>query len=235
LFSLLSVGFRALGEQVGLPGGFGHAIAFAAGQGELDGLGQINLVADRDEDRLDAVPGANDRADHTALVVIEIGGRSADLLPLPERPQQERFRAADRRPIQDHTDVAGDARRPRMRQAMAVHEDQVRSMLELAEGLRQPWCFPERQEAGDVRKGRLLLVDDGLQDRQFRKGEHDDAGVRDITDEGHVRAGDQAGRGNLAARVDLGPELLLDLDRFFGRDIPGVEVVDLHGLGPFII
>ena len=44
LFSLLSVGFRALGEQVGLPGGFGHAIAFAAGQGELDGLGQINLL-----------------------------------------------------------------------------------------------------------------------------------------------------------------------------------------------
>ena len=30
------------------------------------------------------------------------------------------------------------ARRPRMRQALAVHEDQVRSMLELAEGLRQP-------------------------------------------------------------------------------------------------
>lgn len=72
-------------------------------------------------------------------------------------------------------------------------------------------------------------MNDRLDDLQFRKREHDDTGVRRIFDEGHVRPGDQAGRPCLAPRDDLGTKLLLNLDRFFGRDVPRMEMMDLHG------
>jgi hypothetical protein len=53
-------------------------------------------------------------------------------------------------------------------------------------------------------------------------------GDRRIVDEGHIRAGDQPGRPDPAVRDHLRAKLLLDLNRLLGRDIPGVEVPDLH-------
>src|SRR2546428_13742921 len=56
--------FGAGGEEVRLASGFGDTIAFAAGQGELDGLGQVNLVADGHQDRLDNAFRADDSRNH---------------------------------------------------------------------------------------------------------------------------------------------------------------------------
>src|SRR5207253_3799083 len=161
-YSMPAFRLRAFGQDVGLAGGLCDAVALPAREGELDRLGQVNLVADRHEDRLHAVFGAHHRADHTTTVVTEIGDRPSGLLRLLVGPEQERLRTADRRPIQDHTDVTGNPRCPRMRQALAVYENQIRIMFELAEGLDQRARFAERQEAGNVREGHLLFVNDGL-------------------------------------------------------------------------
>src|SRR5437867_580973 len=53
--STLAFGLRAFGQNVGLPGRLGDAVALPAREGEFDRLGQVKLVADRDKDRLDAV------------------------------------------------------------------------------------------------------------------------------------------------------------------------------------
>src|SRR5207302_6339529 len=52
---------------------------------------------------------------------------------------------------------------------------------------------------------------------------------RRIFDEGHIRPRDQVVSLDLAPQDDLGTKLLLNLDRFLGRDVPRMEVMNLHG------
>ena len=86
-YSMLAFGLGAGGQNVRLPGGLGDAVALPAREGELDRLGQVKLVADRDEDRLDAVFGAYDCTDHITTIVTEIGDRPSGFLRLLVSPE----------------------------------------------------------------------------------------------------------------------------------------------------
>jgi hypothetical protein len=57
---------------------------------------------------------------------------------------QQRVGAADRRQVEQHAEVAGDAEAPRVQLPVPVDEEQVRSGLKLAEHIQCDRCGPER-------------------------------------------------------------------------------------------
>src|SRR5437899_12530738 len=68
---------------------------------------------------------------------------------------QERLRAANRRLIENDADVAGDAEPPRVREAVAVNQNQVRLGAEFAKRRHEHGSLAEREEARYVRKSEL--------------------------------------------------------------------------------
>jgi len=69
-----------------------------------------------------------------------------------EPSDQARFRAADRRNIEKHTDVRSDADASGVGDPLAVHENEVGFRSHPLDGINDSWPFPEREISRDVGK-----------------------------------------------------------------------------------
>ena len=98
------------------------------------------------------------------------------------------------RQVQQDAEVAGDAEPPRMGDAVAVDEQQVRLDPELLERRQRDRRLAKRQQSRDVRKRHRPGDDVLLDDLQPRERQHDDGGP----------ASHDAGRGARIGEVDPG-------------------------------
>lgn len=122
------------------------------------------------------------------------------------------LRAADRREIERHAQVAGEAEATRMRAALAVAQDQVGQRPQAVEGLDDGRQLAEGQVAGDVREPRPGLHALRLDDLEGPGVEDDDRGeeVRAAPVVADVRAGHVPDLSEVVAIDDAGAKALLE-------------------------
>ncbi len=136
--------------------------------------------------------------------------------------------AAERRQIEEHTEVAGQAEAPRMSSPLTVADDQVRRRLELREGLQQRGDLPEGQISRNVREAGPGPDTGHLHHLEALRIEHHHRGVqiRAAAVEGDVGAGHPSRR---PPRVPLDhptAQMLLECPGLGNGEIPVVADLD---------
>lgn len=118
-----------------------------------DGGGEVDPVADGDEERAAAELAAHDGTDDLALVLERrpVAGLGAGL---GETSEQPRFGDADGRQVEQHAEVAGEAEAPGMRPALAVDHEKIGRRGQHRQGRGGGRNLAKREQARAVGKRR---------------------------------------------------------------------------------
>jgi len=124
--------------------------------------------------------------------------------------------------------VAREPEPPRMRDPLAVADDEVRRLAERLEERKERGDLAEREEAGDVRERRAVLPREPLDRLEPGPREDDDAGEDAIAPdaEREVGGGDPPDGEAAARESEPRPEPRLDRDGFGDVDVPRMEMAD---------
>ena len=196
---------------------FRQAIPDAASLHESLCVVERDSMTDADEQRPDAVAGADYAGDRLALMH-QAARASAFCSGLDEVAAQAALGAAERGAIEQDADVTGETESTGMRQAVAVDHDN---------GGR----FAETQQAGHVRE--FAFTNDGcsLDDFPPHKVPHDAAGDDGFAAVGERRvgAGDAPDLFAQGFNSNATGERSLQFDRFRRREIPSMMSALGHG------
>jgi hypothetical protein len=107
-------------------GGLRQPILGTASQNNIDAVVQANQMSDRHKHRLDPTSGPKDGADGViAILYIGVAALFGMRIFIPAR--QSGFGTADGRPIQQQTDMTGEAAASRMGDTLPIENQQVRN------------------------------------------------------------------------------------------------------------
>ena len=210
--------------------GLWQAHAPTARQHDTHGIGKTDSVANGHKDRPGAVAGSQHPADDLSLVNKLARGATPNRR-LPMRTQEPALGAADCRHLKPDSQMARQTKTSRMCQAVAINEHYVWPGAELGDGLQDSRRFPEREKSGNVGKagaGRgTSFLDDfpclGVPDNNASEKLWPESGTGDIDTSDPARS---VLTGTLTLNA-LG-ELSLECDRFFGTQIPSMQLRDSH-------
>ena len=207
----------------------GQAVSRHAGQGPAYRGLEAHAMADRNVQRFHARAGAQHRADQLACIAkgrpctTAVRGRSM-------HADEPRLGDADRRTVEQQPDVAGDPEAARVRNALAVVQDQIGRAGHLLERGEHRRRLPEREQPGNVGEPRRHADHGALHQRESREIEHRHRRARDppVLLESDVDAGDAPHRADPVLAHDASAQRGLKRDRFLGREVPLVETARLH-------
>jgi hypothetical protein len=184
----------AVRQPVGQADGFRQAVLVQGGLDRGDGGREVDAVADRDEEGAAAGLTAHDGADDLALV-FERRPVTGQRPWLGEAAEQPRLGDADGRPVQEHTQVAGEAEAPGMGEALAVDHDEFGRLVQHRQGRQGYRHLAEGEKAGAVGKADRLGCLGTLQELKGLGIEADGSGEGGLAApaEVDVDAGDPAG------------------------------------------
>lgn len=145
---------------------------------------------------------------------------------------KQRLSASDRGLIKQHPDVASNSKKPRMRAAMAINQNQVRLGAQARESSQERWTLTEREQSRNIRELQLLLRESALNLFKPRQAINDDAGKGcfGFRIERQIGPGDGA---NLLKAIffhHLRAQFLLQAHRFARGQIPSGAQLGLHSL-----
>lgn len=212
-----SLALDSVDELLGQANRLGHAVG-AARQHPADRRRQRDPVAHGDVEGADVIAGPEDGSDPPAAEHKRrppaTPGRGLDVLA-----DEARLGAPHARPVQEHSEVGGEAEAPRVSDPLAVEEPEVGSDPEATSGAEEDRPFAEGQVAGHVgerhtpfrpRRGHRVQA----RERHDRDAREDGAAVRR---EGAIGAGDEPDGPRPVADAEPPLERYLDLLGFTDR------------------
>jgi len=131
---------------------FGNPVAPAAGKDDRHSPRETDPVALRNEEGLYPLPRPEDGADLPVLID-QFRPLSALFTHRFMKTDKARFGAADRRQIEEQSQMRGKTYPSRMGDSLTIKEDDIGRFSELVEGRDQRRPFPEGQKSRDVREG----------------------------------------------------------------------------------
>src|SRR3990172_2269086 len=186
-----SLALEPVDELLGEADRLGHPVG-AAREHPADRRGQRDPVADGHVERANVVARSEDGPDPLALErrgPPVAAGRPGLAMP----PDEARLGAPDAGPVQEHSEVGGEAEASRVGDPLAVEEPEVGPDGEAPGGLEKARPFPEGQVARNVRKPPAPRGPGRGHRLQARKGHDGDAGPDGLAGrrEGALGAGDE--------------------------------------------
>ena len=135
---------------MGVARGFRQAVAGDAGQREFDGCLETHAMTDGDIDRLHSGARAHYRPDGLCAID-QRRPRSFHVWRFVMMAGEPGLRGPDGGDIQQHPEMAGEAEAARVRDALAVAEDEIGSDLQPGQGRQHSRQLAESKQSGQHR------------------------------------------------------------------------------------
>jgi hypothetical protein len=221
---------------IGHSGGCGDAIAAVEPQAQADGFLMVQFVSRGNVDRLHTITCSHSVAHDLPVPSNGLSGASS-ARRLPNVTSQETLRDSQGRLFIEDTDVAGEPEAPRVRQALAVADDQVGFALQLLQTLNENGDLTEGEKTRHIGKRRRTCGRGFLDDFSFgpsqENGRREEAlptaAVEGMSVRGRVETGHQKGPSREPTlRSHAPPQFQLKVTSLAGGQVPRMTKSWLH-------
>ena len=200
---------------------FGDAGPAQASHNDIEGGVEVRQMSGGNINGFDPLSGS-EHEPHRALMEQERAVLASLGSEMAVMAAKQLFGATNGRNAQPESQVAGKAKFPRVRQTLAVAQDDVGETAKLLKYVEERRDFSKRKEAGDVRKNNGRGTPDGLNGFQIWPGEgdhgrHESLGCCHVTD---VRSSDHVESGGDRSKHHPTRQCALETDGLLRGKVP---------------